>query len=319
MRLLIPVACILGCTLAAQSAAQEKEVPPLLQKAVRAASSLQYTGVRTVEFRTGPDRVVHDEYIIRDRLRSRVEFPEGSPFHGQIIVENDRERRHYFPEPLNEIRILPPRHVVTISRLDTMIQSAQRRGFTFQVGGSERIVGLSTRQVQFVDPQGNVQQRLWIDQNSGLIVRREMLDRGGSRMGFFEFKRVNFRPNIREEDFQINRRGAKVVTPAQEARSLADQHGLTLRLLPRSSGFALEAVRVLRMGEQVALSQIYSGPQGRLSLFQTRATVDPERMRRMARGDYKVHTWQRGEESFALVGELDVSALRELARRLGDQ
>jgi hypothetical protein len=310
---------ILPLALLAPALAQDsRNLPPVLNKAISAASTLRYAGVRTVEFRQGPDRISHDEYIIRDQLRSRVEFPASSPLHGQVIVEDDRERRHYFPPPANEIRILPPRHVVTISRLSHILS----RGLGSQnitTAAGERIAGIQTQQVTFADRRGNVAQRLWIDPDSGLILRREMFEPSGSRVGFFEFKRVNFKPRIRESDFRIERRGAKVITPEQETRRLAEENRFSVRLLPRSTGFHLEAARIQKFGDHVALTQIYSGPRGRLSLFQTRSALDPERLKRFARGDYRVYVWQRGDERFALVGELDEAALRELAGRLGDQ
>ena len=104
---------VLAVAAAGVVAAQSNEykldgLPEALKLAIRKSDSLKFVGTRTVEFRRRGDTVRITEYVTRDGQRIRLEFPEGSDFAGQVIVENASERKHYLPAT-NEIRILPPR------------------------------------------------------------------------------------------------------------------------------------------------------------------------------------------------------------------
>src|SRR5262245_22963865 len=92
------------------------QFPPLLQKAMERSKKQRFSGSRLVEMKMGPNRVRHTEYVLRDGERTRIEFPDASPFQGQIIVEANGERRHFFPDR-NEMHITPPRREDFFMRL----------------------------------------------------------------------------------------------------------------------------------------------------------------------------------------------------------
>lgn len=324
MRRPFTISCVLLIALSLASAQGRRrppippaDLPPLLQRAIDAAKTARYSGERTVEFRVGADRKVFRELILRDGQRARIEFPGDSEYRGQVIVERDGERQHYFPDA-NEIRILPARGDEPMRRLMFVLSRGRDRGFKVQVQGGGNVAGLGTELATVVDPHGNPMQKLWIHPNSGVVLRREAYDPTGSKIGGFEFTRINLRPRFDRGDFTIVRRGATVVTQADMVRRNAVALGLTPVLIPESRGYKLLGVRVMDRGPQKILMQSYASSNGRLTLFQVKAPLSPDKLRRMGgRGEVATHTWVVGDESFALVGDVSADELRTLARDIG--
>jgi len=292
-------------------------VPDVLRAAIKASQKLRFTGTRVVEFRRGPETRRHLEYITRDGVRSRVEFPEDSPFAGQVIVEDGRVRRHYLPAA-NEIRVLPPRRDESFGRL---IRSMRRYGparkLTVEPG--EVVAGRRTQQVAVLDPQGNIMQRLYIDPKSGALLKRKLFDRVGTQVGLFEFTQINFRPRLNAGLFRIERKGATIVTPADALRRTAAAEGYPFLMLRPSSGAVLEGSRSFKMKGQSVLGQFYRTPKGRLTFFQAKALLAPERLRHFSRGDFKVVSWQEDSRSYVLFGPFDEASLDRWAQQLKGQ
>src|SRR5438094_251063 len=82
------------------------DLPPLVRKSFMANRTSKYSGERTVEFKHGPDRASHVEYVLKDGIRTRIEFPDDSEYKGQIIVDDGQQRLHYYPDR-NEIDAEP--------------------------------------------------------------------------------------------------------------------------------------------------------------------------------------------------------------------
>lgn len=315
-----------GAMLASGTLVQEQQprrdlsdLPPILQKSIKSHRTSRYSGQRTVEFKFGPERNNHIEYVLKDGVRSRTEFPGDSPYKGQIIVEDGTHRYHYFPDR-NEIRIEPPRGREFGRHLRGPGPDGDHRHeplrHTVVDGGP--IAGFKTQLISASDANGNVLQKLWIEPRTGVVLKRVMFDPVGARIGYFEFSRINFNPKFAPGDFRIDRKGATVITPAMTARRLAMQLGLTPSILPESTGFQLEGARVLHPDGKDVLAQTYTGQEGRFTLFQLRAAVDQNRLQKMTRGRLASYSWERGGQGFALLGDLPQPRLREIARLLGD-
>lgn len=289
----------------------------LLERAIRAAGKSRYTGRRVVEVRRGPSMERHEEYVTRDGFRTRIEFPASSPQAGQVIVEDRRERRHYMPDR-NEILVLPPRFGDVSRRLVRMIKGPNANQLVLGLGPADTVAGLRTDQVTISDRAGNITQRLFIHSASGLLLQRRLYDEVGTQVGFFEYTQIDLTPRIPEDAFVIKRKGAKIITPMVNLRRLARENGFQTAWLPPATKFRLESASLRRMPGGEALAQSYQGPQGRLTLYQLKGPVDPQRMRRHSRGRARAHVWQRNGRTFVLIGSLDEAVLRALAGRLRD-
>jgi negative regulator of sigma E activity len=255
------------------------------------------------------------EFVWQDGPRTRIEFPEASPYKGQIIVEDDHQRLHYYPDR-NEIDVEPPRRM----RPPRMVPAGEQKPkFTHVITTGGLVAGKQTQLVTVADQSGNVMQRMWIEPHTGVMLKRVLLDRGGSQRGYFEFTKINFRPKFSPGDFKIERKGATLITPVMQVQRLALQKGLSLIVLPPSSEYQLEGARAMDREGQDVLVQTYRGKSGRFQIFQVKGPINPERLRRFARGRLSTYSWMHGSESLALVGELPETRLRELARVLGDK
>jgi outer membrane lipoprotein-sorting protein len=321
MRRFLPVCLIALAVLAVGQGEKRRrteiDAPPILKKAMAAFPRLRYTGVRIVEFKEGPERKRHTENVIRDGANSRVEFPSTSLYAGQIIIETDSKRLHYFPE-LKEVHVLPARRDEAFTRTFRMLSHNRGKGDGIKIttGAGETVAGMRTEQAVVSDSKGVVLQRLHIHPRSGMILKRELFDRVGTPVGFSEFTQINLNPRIDPAEFHPQFRGVKRVTVEDLARRTAKENQMLAVMLPRSERFQLEHSRMIRIGGNPVFVQMYMSPKGRISLFQTTGPIDTERLGRFGRGTMHTHAWQSSGRNFVLVGELPTEELQRLARLL---
>ena len=289
-------------------------LPEALKLAIRKSDSLKFVGTRTVEFRRRGDTVRITEYVTRDGQRIRLEFPEGSDFAGQVIVENASERKHYLPAT-NEIRILPPRKDESVSRILRFLQKSNRPYRVEETAG-ETVAGRRTRLVAIADSKGNVAERLYIDPSNGTILKRLFFDPVGTRVGSMEYTKIDFRRRIDSGLFTINRKGAKVISPFDEVRRISAELGFPVVFLRPETGAKLESVKVLQPMGKKAMMQTYSAKGGRYSFFQIDSRDNPEPPRRPGDNALKVTRWSTGDRSFMFVGPAEGGVYDRLATAL---
>lgn len=289
-------------------------VPIAFSHAVAAVDHLRFSGERIVQIRQGADLKVHTELVIQDGANSRVWFTPDSPLFGQVIVETAKERRQYYPRR-NVIEVLPPRNEEAYLRLRQWIQHpSPNTRLTTSKGDS--VAGRPTDLGVVSDARGNVRQRLWIDSQTGLVLRREVLDDVGDRRDYFEFTKINYNPVVLPEDFRIIVKGARIVTLTDKVGILAKQFQMLDLVLPRSTGFTLDGVNMMKPANITALHESYVGPRGKLSLFQVQGAVDLRAFRPTNARGVQLYPWQMSGRSFALVGTYPIDELRELAQVL---
>ncbi len=290
-------------------------VPEILRKAIASSPHQRYFGHLVREFRHGAEVDKHEEIVFRDGQWTRIEFPEGSKFTGQVIVENHRDRRHYFPDR-NVIEVMPARREEALGRLARLAKSGQKK-LKISLGPGEVVAGFKTEQVVVSDNEGNVLQRIFIEPKTGTLLKRKLFDPVGAPVGSFEF--TQFSPNGRIDPslFTLGRKGAKVVTPDDKLQDLCTANGFVFAKLSESSGYRLEHCRINKVGGDEVLMQIYSSGPDKLSLFQSRSGVNASRMERFAKDEFHVFTWNREGKTYTLVGRVTDERLQDLARLVG--
>ena len=289
-------------------------LPAVVQKAL-ISTRIRYSGVRSVQFGAGPKSKTHVEIVRHDGDKTRIEFPANSPLGGQVIVEDSKQRQQFFPRR-NAIEILPPRNDVTMIRLAIFVNRALKQGWQIGLAGGEQIAGINTEMAYVQDPKGQLRQKIWIDPNTGMILGRSIYNANGEVQGSFRFSQIDYKPQIKAQDFVLNQPGAMVITPAMKVNQLATRNGFSPTMIRPETGYQLESVRMVKVSDDQALSQVYSNETGKLSLFQLKQSVDPMLLKKIANGRFKVYTWQRNGETLALVGELDERRLQEIANQL---
>lgn len=290
------------------------QLPPLLRQALRKATTMKFSGTRTVEVMEGARRERYTEYVLRDGQRSRTWFPSGSQFAGQVIVETPRERRHYYPGK-NEIFVGPPRREEAMARLLNLVR---KNSIRFETRDGGLVAGRKTVEIAISEGHGNPLQRLWIDRDQGVMLKRELYDGVGTRVGSFEFTEIDFDPRFSASDFQLERRGAKIVTPKDELARLVREHKMSLVHLPEDQGYRLDWVRRLPGNRAAVLQQVYSKGTVSVSLFQAAAEVNLPMASRTPEG-FQAFTWNHQGQSFALIGNVTADELRRLARLLNQR
>lgn len=290
------------------------DAPPILQKAMRMAMSLKFSGERVVEFRDRSDRRRYREYVLKDGPRIRVEYSDDAPQRGQIIVE-DGDRRFHFRPDLNEIEVGPARGEELLGRISGFAKFAGERRMRVTVDNGGKVAGLDTSRVTFTDRRGNAVQRLWIHERTGLIAKRELYDEVGSVVGSFEFAKVDFSPRFRNEDFRIQRQGAKVVSTEDAAIRLMKANGF-LPVVLNQEGYRLEGSRLIGSREKPALQLFYRTPRGPLSMIQLKGDVRLPMMERRGGDRVSVHRWKFKGREFVLLGPMPPEELARLAARV---
>ncbi|HTQ09674.1 MAG TPA: hypothetical protein VMI31_06345 [Fimbriimonadaceae bacterium] len=287
------------------------QLPPALKKALGAVGTIRYQGTRVIETRNGLNRQQHTEYVLNDGMRSRIEFPEDSPLHGQIIIETASERLHYIPGR-NVIERGPP--VVDEAYARLAQRAANGNVVVTEVPGGA-VANVPTELVTLTNKQGETLQKLWIEPGSGMILKRELYTRGGVLSASFEFTQVNLNPRIDPTDWNLPR-GARIVTPEIKLVELIRRGGFADVRLPADSPYKLEAARVQKIADRQVLVQQYAGNGRRVVLYQTKAAVDPGQFVNLPNG-VRTFAWRSGASSFVLMGDIAENEIQELGHRMG--
>ena len=248
---------------------------------------------------------------MRDGPRVRIEFPRDGVYAGQVVVEDASQRRHFLPRT-NEVRVLPPRREEGLQRLRGLVRSGR-----VSTEPGDRIAGLATVELVVRDADANVLQRLAIEPKSGMVLSRRVYDATGVQVGGFMFTQVDLDPEPFDPAlFRIERKGVKTTTPEDTLRRLAKRGGYGTALLPESTGFRLDAAKLAKLAGGQVLVQTYVGPGGRLSLYQLRAAVSPERLRRQGGRKLNALSWTEGGVTFVLLGPQPDATLARLKSSL---
>jgi hypothetical protein len=285
----------------------------LIRAYINNQSKTRFHGEREVTFSGPKGSQSHVEVIRKDGVRVRVDFPAGSPFEGQIIVENGKERRHYLPAR-NEIRIQPVRSDRFVQRLKRLIQSSDVSRLTVTDGGE--VAGMPTQMVEFRG-QREPGFKLWIEPKSKLIVKRQIYGPNQEIIGGYTFRTLNFKPSFGGIDFGLSVPGAKTTRPSDELARAASKLGLPALQLDRSTKFTLEFVRTPERKEaKVIIQGYFRADDVQVTLFILGQDVNPEMLKRFARGPVKTYAWKVSGVQCVLTGEVGEEELQRLSTQV---
>ena len=299
------------------------DTPAVIRKVLEQGFRARYSGTRLVELRKGGTWEKRTELVMSDGPRRRIEFQRGSPQFGEIIFEFPDKRLHYFPAT-NECLVLPPMREEFMGRLRraTEIVYGGRQGDGPKGGGVDiriepgtSIANRRTQLISIVDRRGNPMQKIWVDQESGLLLKREMYDFGGAMVANAEFIKVDINPNLRREDFELKRRDVRFIRPAEQASRIAKELKLPAFGLRTSPKLRLESARKIKFGTFDALALVYNDPQGRLTLFAVDSTLDKAKLDRLSKSQgVNSAVAARGGGTLILIGNRDSSILERMIR-----
>jgi len=296
---------------------QMADLPPLLARAMREQQRLRFTGTRRVLVRIGPETSSSTERVWKDSDQMRIEFGSTGPQRGQVVLFRDGKRFHYFPDT-NEIQVRPARLEDPMMRLADLVRNRRgEKGPAVREADGGEIARIPTRLLIFSDPRGNVVGRLWVAPQNAMVLKRELLDPAGRVIGSMEYTEVNLNPTFRPGDFEINRKGAKIVTMDDVLENLSVKNGLRAVRL-RAGDYTLENVRMIDLnGDGKALAQSYVSQNGsRLTLFVMREKVNAQRLEQLSSREINTAVRVSGGLRYILVGPLQQNQLTELLNRV---
>ncbi len=306
--------------------APDERALDLLVRAANAAATARYVGVRRVTVRERGQERTHEERVVRDGLRSRVDFAPGSRYEGQTAIEGPSGRFLIDPRR-REIRALPPRGEETRRRLERFAELCRRGRAVLTVEDGGSVAGRPTRLVLVADEGGRPLARLSIDPVSAVVLRREAFGPEG-RGGVFVFTRFEPRARIPGATFATGRAGYRLIHPSDELRDASARAGILVASLPPASGYRLEGVRSRDLGGRTVVASFYSGGGRRLTLFASGASlpdlpvgrkgrvgsgVQAQTGKPRGRSDVEYYRWRIGDTYLGLVGEETPARLRGLS------
>ncbi len=308
----------------------EKEI---LEKIISAPKYVEFHGVWQKSFRYRDQWFETQQEIWHQRPdRTKILFQEPEEVRGTVLLKEGGRvifRRHGQSKQTRGFR--HSRHYtggffgedVNARRLDLLL-----RNYVVSFGDTIPLLGRSAVEVRIV-PRSKHRSRLvlWVDQESGLVLKMKKYDPDGNLVSRAEFKKLAFRL---PEDSNLEVGADSSISPA-DSRQVAVYPDLeSFRAKSRFAfylpgrlpqGFVLDRIRTIRKKDRETYHFLYTDGLSWVSLFQ-RARKTGERTRRAAadtverRGPMLVLHGQVGNVSYALVGEVAADELEAMRASL---
>lgn len=289
--------------------AQSETPESLIEKVKKMASKQQLAGVRTVTIwdPSGKPKTF-DERVLRKGNNLRIEYPDDSPFAGQIVVESEEKRLTYFiaKNEIRESRIRPIEDQFDFG-------GGRRQGAVRLVFASgEEIANLRTNRIDVL--AGNQKrQSLWIEPRRAVVLKRELYDNEGKAVGGYEYKRIAFLKSVEASKFSLPK-DATVIRPKDDLIRLAKSLEMKPYTLDPVTGYQLMHARGGDIKGSKVLRQIFDSGKSQVSLIQVRGGEHRELSERSGR--INIYPFNHNGALLVLIGEVDLDTLRRLASRI---
>lgn len=293
------------------------DLPQDLKDALERAKTSRFSGTRTVTFVRAGRIETHNEFVTKDGGNLRIEFDKSSPYAGQIIVETQDSRKHYFPDK-NEIRVAPSFGKKQFEGIRGLFRSPRGGKVRIESSPGGLVAGLQTTRYQVLDKNNNPIVQVFIEPRTGFIAKRVVFDPTGNIGGSYEFVKVTLNPRIVPGAFNIYRKGATVIRPIDELRKQVGSLNFPLLTLPNSSGYQLESVYVKEIRGAKVLVQNFGREDSRLTMFLTKSPLDSAELKKYERGELSSYVWSLNGVTLVMIGDQPEDRLRSLASQVSD-
>lgn len=281
-----------------------------LEQILRRQEQIRFVGTRVVYLRVNGVIKTVVESVIRDGMKSRTEFPNDPIRKGMVIIEDGRQRLEYIPQ-LNELRRGPSNRDQTLQQLRRMIQAARNGQIRFRLFDGGAVADRPTIAFEVSDVAGNVARRLWFDRATGLLLKSQLLGRGGEMMGGFEFRRVAFNAKADPSLFVFERHGVQIV---DEVSGIDVPWALWPTWLPNGFEPTGAGMRLVD-GKRVALLHFSDGAR-HITVFQSpEVRLGEEPLRG---GNIQLATRRVGSVWVAAVGNVSKEVLARILNSLAE-
>jgi sigma-E factor negative regulatory protein RseB len=309
---------VLACSLLGSPVAwaEDHRADLLLQRMIQAVESLSYEGtfVYIHGQKTETMQIVHtrDERGQRERLLSLT----GEP---REVIRDDNILTCIWPASRSVV--IEPRR----SRLGGLPAAIPDRGFgpdspyRFSLKDEQRIAGLPCRTVQ-IEPRDELRyaHRLCINEDSGMLLKSEMMDHEGNTIEQFMFTSIQFPAHVSDDRFQSVMKGEGFSTYRVDTQpghsELPPDPGWQVRDIP--AGFHLTSVTKRPMAANLNPVQhmVLSDGLATVSVFISRAPgPDDLYMGITQSGALHAMAVPSGDYQVTVVGEVPGATVRMIA------
>lgn len=307
---------------------QDAEAREILRRAMEADRTQSFEGVRSTEVGMGDRRMRTEERIWRAGARAtRIEIMAPPPRRGEVMLYANGRFQHYFPAQRRvEERPAPPE---IIGRLQNIVGQVRQHGFRLAIVGEETIAGRRCVVVALNPPprrpnppgrpapMAMVAQKLWIDKETGLMLKHEAANDGMGRRFAMEFSRVNLKPNFSRDIFELD------VPPGTERVKSGPGRFDSIEEAQSAVRFRIKRLRMIR-SEQIDGVFIMPAPEGPIVATRFKIEGKPITFFQTLRGDRmpppqlppheregkNAHFWERDGYWFGLVADRSVPQQR---------
>jgi outer membrane lipoprotein-sorting protein len=228
-------------------------VAALLARALAAETSVDYTGVlHTVTFYQG-QRVASTVRVYRQAPdRERMEYVSAE-LAGLVTGCNEHGCWQYDPTLARTIRSGPFRSAAKGPRREDLI----RRNYVIDCTGTDRVAGRPAYVLPLTPKHpGNPSRRLWVDQATFVVLRREDYTADGALRTQTTFREIDYRPRLAANLFDAP------ADPSRQVTAPVPAAPMTLEQLSAEVGFPVIKTPYLPPGYEYASGQIYRCPCG---------------------------------------------------------
>jgi outer membrane lipoprotein-sorting protein len=159
----------------------------LLRKSDRADQRVTYVGTKVVRYSAGPGSLPTENEVKvwhEPPNKTRLEVLSPANIAGLLTVEVGDRRFHYQPWRA---------HWVSMPRPYKPPLELLFRNYTVHEIAPEKIAGRSARVLQIrARHPGNAQKNIWIDRQTGVVLRAEFLDETEHLKSWWQFKEIDF-------------------------------------------------------------------------------------------------------------------------------
>jgi sigma-E factor negative regulatory protein RseB len=276
----------------------------LLRRARQAEVVHSYRGVRvTRTFLPGSAMTATAHVLHRRPATTRTEYLSPPALAGTVVLQIGSDRWHRSSSDQRW------RHAPAAPEFDSL--DLLERNYDLRVGAGSLVANREC-QLLFISPKhdGNPSKRMWLDRDTGLILRSELLNWRQDDISVSSFERLEVDPPFSADE-------TRSLLPPRAVES-PDRGALAFKpLFPRyvPAGYVFTGLTVVPLHGERAAHLRYSDGLNTISLFQAPAAAfalrSPRRSRELSYA--VVFTWQRGPMSYALMGDIRPTELQRMA------
>jgi hypothetical protein len=304
----------------------------LVRRALQADRELRLTGTRLTEvFMEGEVMRIEERFWKLGERAMRTEVIAPVSRRGEVFLLTGGRWVH-FRQGEKRLKPIPPVLEERDAILQRMIRATRQGMMEMSVKGREQVMNRPAALVEIRStgqarpnasappPVGRIQ--LWIDRETGLVLRKELYAPNGNMRIRVTLMRFELNPPIAEDLFKLPE-GMEPESPVrgrfesvEDAQKVVPFKILQPQILPGEA--KIQGVFVMPFMDKRIVGIRYVGDRGAFTFFQVKGVdkdFDPPIAQRVPPGE-RAHFWQQGDYWFGLIGTLSLADMERVEKSI---